>query len=98
MGTVDYLSPEIVREKEYSYKTDVWAVGVMLWEMVFGEGFLGRGGGKESDKYAELINVWCGLCRWMWRGLIIGGARGSWRGFLGGYLRKKGRGQRRRSC
>ena len=47
MGTVDYLSPEIVREKEYSYKTDVWAVGVMLWEMVFGEGFLGRGGGKE---------------------------------------------------
>lgn len=35
-GTLDYLSPEIILRQDYSPKSDVWAVGVMLAEMVGG--------------------------------------------------------------
>lgn len=56
MGTIDYLSPEIVKEKRYTYKTDIWAVGVILWELIHGVStFLKEP--KESDKYMELIKV-----------------------------------------
>lgn len=37
LGTYPYMAPEIFQNKEYSNKVDVWAVGVMLHEMLFGE-------------------------------------------------------------
>lgn len=35
-GTLDYLSPEIITKQEYSERSDVWAVGVMVVEMLCG--------------------------------------------------------------
>lgn len=33
VGTPYYLSPEIVRKQPYNHKTDVWSLGVLLYEM-----------------------------------------------------------------
>jgi NIMA (never in mitosis gene a)-related kinase len=33
VGTPYYLSPEICENKPYSYKTDIWAIGCILYEI-----------------------------------------------------------------
>jgi NIMA (never in mitosis gene a)-related kinase len=33
VGTPYYMSPELCEAKPYSYKSDVWAVGVVLYEL-----------------------------------------------------------------
>ena len=33
VGTPYYLSPEIVQSKPYNSKTDIWSMGVMLYEL-----------------------------------------------------------------
>eukprot|EP00347_Sterkiella_histriomuscorum_P002482 403367980 len=33
VGTPYYLSPEIIESKPYSFKSDIWALGVLLYEM-----------------------------------------------------------------
>ena len=33
VGTPYYLSPEIVQAQAYNYKTDLWSLGVILYEM-----------------------------------------------------------------
>jgi len=33
VGTPYYMSPEICENKEYSFKTDIWSMGVILLEM-----------------------------------------------------------------
>ena len=35
-GTPEYIAPEIVERKRYGYEVDEWALGVLLYEMVFG--------------------------------------------------------------
>lgn len=37
LGTVDYISPELVRGKHGDARSDIYALGVMLYEMVTGE-------------------------------------------------------------
>ncbi|EAY10772.1 AGC family protein kinase [Trichomonas vaginalis G3] len=36
-GTCEYLAPEIVTQQPYSYKVDEWALGVLAFEMIFGQ-------------------------------------------------------------
>jgi serine/threonine protein kinase len=36
VGTPLYMSPETLTKNEYSDKTDIWALGVMFYELVFG--------------------------------------------------------------
>lgn len=33
-GTIDYLSPELITSREYDDKVDVWALGVLMFELV----------------------------------------------------------------
>jgi aurora kinase len=35
-GTPLYFSPEIVKGKSYDQRTDLWAVGIMTYELIVG--------------------------------------------------------------
>lgn len=35
-GTLEYVSPEIILKKHYDEKVDIWAVGVLLYELTHG--------------------------------------------------------------
>ena len=35
-GTPLYMAPEIVFREEYSYNSDVWSLGCIFYEMIFG--------------------------------------------------------------
>jgi NIMA (never in mitosis gene a)-related kinase len=35
VGTPYYLSPEIIRNEGYSFKSDIWSLGVVLFSMIF---------------------------------------------------------------
>ncbi|CDW73317.1 rac-beta serine threonine-protein kinase- [Stylonychia lemnae] len=37
-GTLEYLSPEVVRNKKYDSHTDLWSLGVLMFEMLSGRG------------------------------------------------------------
>lgn len=50
-----YLSPEIVSNSHYTHKTDIWAVGVILYEMVRGCSFIDQP--TDREKYQYLKNV-----------------------------------------
>jgi serine/threonine protein kinase len=36
-GTIDFMAPEIVQSKSYSYGVDSWALGVLGYQLIFGE-------------------------------------------------------------
>lgn len=33
VGTPYYLSPEIIESRPYSFKNDIWSLGILLYEM-----------------------------------------------------------------
>lgn len=37
VGTPIYMSPQVLSQKNYTNKTDVWSLGVMFFELLFGK-------------------------------------------------------------
>lgn len=37
VGTPDYLAPEVISKCGHSYAVDFWALGILLYELLFGE-------------------------------------------------------------
>ena len=35
-GTYEYMAPEILKDQPYSYGIDVWALGILLYELTHG--------------------------------------------------------------
>jgi serine/threonine protein kinase len=43
VGTPIYMSPQVLKQKPYTSKTDIWSLGVMFYELVFGKlPFIGK--------------------------------------------------------
>lgn len=36
-GTPLYSAPQLLRKNKYSYKVDVWAIGIMVYELLMGK-------------------------------------------------------------
>lgn len=37
VGTPIYMSPQVLKQKSYTEKTDVWSLGVLYYELLFGK-------------------------------------------------------------
>ena len=54
VGSPSYMSPEAYQQSRYSEKSDVWALGVILYEMLTGRTL---DEGQNIKKYFEKIKV-----------------------------------------
>ena len=54
VGTPIYMSPQVLSQKNYTNKTDVWSLGVMYYELLFKK--LPFSGFSEQDLYKNIIN------------------------------------------
>lgn len=53
-GTLDYMAPEMIKGQNHSYEIDIWALGVLLYEML--HGYPPFQGTKESEKCFNIAN------------------------------------------
>ena len=35
-GTIDYVSPELILKQNHDFKVDIWALGILIYEMIVG--------------------------------------------------------------
>lgn len=53
VGTPIYMSPQVLSQKHYTSKTDVWSLGVMFYELLFGK--LPYSGYTEQDLFRNIM-------------------------------------------
>lgn len=51
MGSPLYMAPEVLMNKSYTNKADIWSLGVVLFEMLFGHCPF------QSDKIYDLMTM-----------------------------------------
>ena len=62
-GTIDYMAPEMIKNQKHSYEVDVWALGVLLYEML--HGYPPFRGSRESEKYFNIVNCKFSFAEWV---------------------------------
>jgi serine/threonine protein kinase len=54
-GTTDYVAPELVYSEPYDEKVDLWAVGILTFELLLGHApFTGQ---NENATYSNITNL-----------------------------------------
>ena len=54
-GTLDYLSPEMVENKDHDHTVDIWALGVLTYEFICGAPPFEAAGNSET--YRRIVKV-----------------------------------------
>lgn len=62
-GTIDYMAPEMVKNQKHSHEVDVWALGVLLYEML--HGYPPFRASRESEKYFNIVNCKFSFAEWV---------------------------------
>lgn len=56
IGTAYYMAPEIVRGESYSFIVDFWSIGIIMYEMLFGEVPFGKNMDDPLDIYVSITH------------------------------------------
>lgn len=57
MGTLEYLSPEIIMEKGHTKMVDYWTLGCLIYEMLLGFPPFEAKGRTNQELYAKIKQV-----------------------------------------
>jgi len=55
VGTPHYMAPEIILGKGYDYSVDIWAIGICLYEMLFGKLPFGDNSEDPIEVYGHIL-------------------------------------------
>ena len=56
IGTPDYMAPEVIMGKGYSFQVDFWSIAIMMYEFLCGSTPFGDGLEEPMDIYLAVIN------------------------------------------
>ena len=56
IGTPDYMAPEVIMGKGYTFKVDYWSIAIMMYEYLCGKTPFGDGLEEPMDIYLAVIN------------------------------------------
>lgn len=62
-GTIRYLSPEVLNRNGFSVQSDVWAIGVMMYNLIIGKSPFESGCVKTTAKLIRNMNYRLGFTR-----------------------------------